>query len=387
MHIFLQVVYYSIDNILGTLKSPIFWVVTAIIYFQYGKIANMERDILGTNKKSPLYNTIISIVFGLIGGVLGSIIFILSGTAINPKDFYLVLPLTLLLSLIHPRFMCFSYAAGIVSLISLIFGYNNINVSSILFVVGGLHLVESFLILVDGKRGKIPIFMEREEEIVGGFVMNRFWPLPFNIFINNSYMYPVTVIAILGYGDYALTNYPEKKSIVTAGLLSIFSILLLLLSRLSIDYYIFKYIAAIFAPLGHEMTIILGKRIEERGEYIFKAASHGLKVLDVLPNSIGEAMDLNTGDVLLTLNGHRIYSKEAMEEILYFRPNYIWVDVFDIEKGLITKEYKDYQKGIRTLGLVVVSNSSRYGILVEEAKSPLRRWISKYKKKKARFRN
>ena len=98
-------------------------------------------------------------------------------------------------------------------------------------------------------------------------------------------------------------------------------------------------------------------------------------------------MDLNTGDVLLTLNGHRIYSKEAMEEILYFRPNYIWVDVFDIEKGLITKEYKDYQKGIRTLGLVVVSNSSRYGILVEEAKSPLRRWISKYKKKKARFRN
>ncbi len=54
--------------------------------------------------------------------------------------------------------------------------------------------------------------MERQGEVVGGFMMNRFWPLPFNIFVNNSYIYPVTIIALLGYGDYALTSYPEKKN-------------------------------------------------------------------------------------------------------------------------------------------------------------------------------
>ncbi len=64
------------------------------------------------------------------------------------------------------------------------------------------------------------------------------------------------------------------------------------------DYYIFKYIAALFAPLGgHELTIAVGKRKEEQGEYIFKASSQGLKVLDTLTNSVGEAMDLKTGGI------------------------------------------------------------------------------------------
>jgi len=346
-------------------------------------MSKMERDILGKNQSYPLYNTMISLVFGLIGGMLGSVLFLLSGITINPNDFYLVLPLAIILSLIHPRFICFSYAGGIVSLIGIIFGYS-INVSSIMFVIGVLHLVESFLILVDGKHGKVPILMERQGEVVGGFMMNRFWPLPFNIFVNNSYIYPVTIIALLGYGDYALTSYPEKKTVKTAGLLSLFSITLLLLSILSMDYYIFKYIAALFAPLGHELTIAVGKRKEEQGEYIFKASSQGLKVLDTLTNSVGEAMDLKTGDILLSINGNRIYSKEDMEEVLYCRPNYICMDIFDIKKGLITKEYEDFQNGIRNLGLVVVSNS---GILVEEAQAPFKRWLNKYKNRKVRFRN
>lgn len=387
MDIVLQIVYYSLSNILNTLKSPFFWIVVVIIYLQYRKTSRMERDILGKIQSSPLYNTMISIAFGLIGGVLGSVIFLFSGITINPNDFYLVLPLAIILSLIHPRFICFSYAGGIVSLTSLILGHNSINISGIMFVIGVLHLVESFLILLDGSRSKVPILMERQGEVVGGFIMNRFWPLPFNIFINNSYIYPVTVMAILGYGDYSLTSYPKEKTIKTAGTLSLFSIILLLLATLSIDHHIFGYLAALFAPLGHELTIALGKRKEERGEYIFRASNHGLKVLDTLSNSVGEAMDIKTGDILLSINGRRVYSKEDMEEILYFRPNYIWIDVLDIDKGLITKEYENFQEGIGNLGLVVVSNFSRYGILVEEAQAPFKRWLNKYRNRKARFKN
>ncbi len=387
MHIIFRVIHYSLSNILSILKSPFFWIVVGIIYFQYRKISNMERDILGGNRKSPLYNTLVSLIFGLIGGVLGSVILILSGTTINPRDFYLILPLAIILSLIDSRFICFSYAGGIISLASLILGYKKINVSSIMFVIGVLHLVESFLILTDGKRGKIPIFMERKGEIVGGFVMNRFWPLPFNIFINNSYVYPAIIIAILGYGDYALTTYPEKKTVKTARLLSLFSIILLLFANFSINYPVFKYIAALFAPIGHEITIMLGKREEEYGEYIFKASDYGLKILDTLPNSIGEAIDLKPGDVLLSINGHKVYSKQDMEEVLFFRPKYIWLEVFDIKKGLITKEYKDYQRGIRNLGLVIVPKHPRYGIIAEEKQTPFKWWLDKFKNRKARFKN
>ena len=387
MHLFFQIVYYSIYNILSTLKSPFFWIVVGIIFFQYRKIGEMEKRILGKYKKSPIYNVLVSTFFGLIGGVLGSVIFICFGTIINPKDFYYILPLAILLSMVHPRYMCFSYAGGIISLMSLIFGWPNVNVPGIMFVVGVLHLVESFLILIDGRRSKIPIFMERQGEIIGGFTMNRFWPVPFTIFINNGYMYPITVIGILGYGDFALTNYPEKKSRETASILSIFSIILLLFARLSINHYMFKYIAAIFAPLAHETIITIGRKKEDKGNYVFASTEHGLRVLDTLPNGIGDKIGLNPGDIILSLNGNRIYAKRDIEELLYFRPKFIWVDIFDTKKGLICKEYKDYKNGINTLGVVVVSSIPEHVFIIEESRAPIHRLIKKFSKKKSSFKN
>ena len=161
MQLFLEIAYYSLRNILYSLKSPLFLVVITIIFLQYKKIGTLEKR---------LYNTLISTAFGLLGGLIASIIFILMGTTINPKDFYFLLPLALGLSLISPRFICFSYAGGIIALLSLIIGYSDINVSGILMVVGVLHLVESFLILVDGNAMRSPVFMEREGDVVGGFV-------------------------------------------------------------------------------------------------------------------------------------------------------------------------------------------------------------------------
>lgn len=387
MHPFFKIVYYSISNILYTLKSPLFLLVLAIVFFQYRKMGKLERRILGVNSQSTIYNTIVSMFFGILGGFIGSIIFISLETTINPSDFYFLLPLAILLSLIHPRFICFSYGGGIISLISLIFGYPNVNIPGIMMVIGVLHLVESFLILIDGKRMRIPIFMEREGQIVGGFMLNRFWPVPFTILINGNYIYPATVIAVLGYGDYALTNYPEKKSRETASMLFFFSIILLIFARLSVDHHIFKYIVAIFSPLGHEMVINLGRKKETKGEYIFKPTPHGLKVLDVLPNSIGKAIHLNPGDIILALNGNRIYFKRDIEDVLAYRPNYIWVEIFDREKGLITKEFQDYRNGISSLGVITVSNISEYTFIMEEAKSPLNRFLNRFKKSKARFKN
>lgn len=387
MYVFFQIVYNSIYNIFYTFKSPFFWIVIGIIFFQYKKIGEMEKRILGKYKRTPLYNVLASTVFGLIGGILGSIIFVYLGTVINQEDFYFILPLAILLSMINPKLICFSYAGGIISLLSLIFGYPNINVSGIMVVVGVLHLVESFLILVDGTMGKVPIFMERQGEIIGGFTMNRFWPVPFTIFINGSQIYPATVIAILGYGDFALTNYPENKSKETAGMLSLFSIILIFLAQLSIRYYTFKYIAAIFAPLGHELVIMIGREREKKGNYIFAPTDHGLKILDTLPNSIGERMGLNPGDIILSINGNRIYTKRDIQDILYFRPKFIWVDIFDRKKGLTNKEYKDYQNGISSLGVIVVSSIPEYTFIVEESKSRIHRLLNKLRNKKARFKN
>lgn len=377
---FKTVLFYSVHSILTSLKSPIYWIVVVIVYFQYRKLAKMEKMILGSHRE-PLYKRMItSTILGILGGIVASIIFILLGTTVEGNDFLFILPTALLLSLIHPRFICFSYAGGLISLISLIFGFPKINVVSVMTVVAVLHLVESLLIITDGHSGRMPIFMEKDNDIVGGFNMNRFWPMPFLILVQGNRVYPIVILAVLGYGDYVLTKFPKDKTKETSGMLLLFSLVLLLLSQLSKQYNVLLYPLAISSPLLHELIIQFGRSREDTGRPIFVPSSMGLKILDTLPDGVGEKIGLKTGDILISINGNRINSKRDIVESLMMKPKYIWLDVLDMKKGLITKEYKNYREGIDSLDVLVIPKIPEYAFIMEEAKSPIKRLMEKIKK-------
>lgn len=131
----------------------------------------------------------------------------------------------------------------------------------------------------------------------------------------------------------------------------------------------------------------MGRGKEEKGDFIFTSTEHGLRVLDTLPNSVGEKMGLKPGDIILSFNGHRIYSKQDIEDILFYRPKFIWLDVFDINKGLVTKEYKNYQKEIHSMGIIVVPNMPDEIFVIEESKTPFEKFMNGFKKKKSSFKN
>jgi len=368
-------------SLLSSLKSPVYWIVVAIVIFQYKKLEKMEKMILGSYKE-PLYKkAIVSTVLGLLGGIVGSIAFMILGTRVNSNDFIYILPLAILLSLIHPRFICFSYAGGIVSLISLLFGYPKINIISVMTIVAVLHLIEAFLIILDGHNGKIPIFMEKDNEIVGGFNMNRFWPVPFLVFLEGYGVMPVTVIAVLGYGDFALTKHPKDKTKETASMLFIFSAILLILSELSKSYSQLLYVLAIVSPVFHEMIIQMGRKRERLGKAIFTPSQRGLKLLDTMPYGVGEKMGLKTGDIILSINGNVVQKKEDVLNVLRFSPKYIWIDVLNENGKLVTLDYKDYRKGIQSLDVLFIPEEPDYSFVVEEVKSPLSRLLKRIKRK------
>ena len=388
MDLLLETVYFSTVKILTALLSPHFWIVVCIVLFQYIKAGKVEKDILGNYKRSPFLNTLSSVFYGLIGGILGSILFIHFNVLISQRDFLFILPLSLILSIINSRFICFSYAGGIISFSSLVFGWPHVNVASIMFVIGVLHLIESILILLDGTSSKVPIFMEKEGQIVGGFVMNRFWPVPFLLFINGGIIQPATLLAILGYGDISFSSLPEEKAKETSFYLFLFSIILMALSKKSQTDYTYRYAASIFAPIAHEIIVLLGKFKEEKGRYIFKPSDDGLRILDTIPGSIGEKMGFNSGDVILSINGKRILSKEDVEEILYYRPKTLLVDVLDRKNGYISKKYRCCNReGIESLGIIVISDIPDSQFVVEEAETSIIRFLNKFRRKKWMFRN
>lgn len=396
-------------TIVALMRNPLYWLVIIIVYIQYRRIGKMEKQIIGINKESTALRVLKSSVIGIIGGLLGSFVIVFLGITISVNDFWYIIVLAVLLMLIHPRFLCFSYAGGIISLLSLILGYPKVNVPSIMAIVAILHLIESFLILVDGDSAKVPVFVERNKRIVGGFNMLKFWPIPFVVLIAQSQVivqggltpsdwWPIFrtselmttggslvflmagVIAALGYGDIAVTELPKRKIRRSARNLFIYSCILLVLSIYASYYDVFKVIAALFSPIAHEMLIQLGRNKESRGKPIFTAPNRGIKILDIIPRSPADRMGLKTGDVILSLNGFSINSNEDIKQLLYYRPTYITLEYIN-NKGVLTKkDFNNHNSNLGGLGVLIVPQDSSYHIVTQEIRSPLKVLYEKIKK-------
>src|SRR5690606_32464385 len=98
-----------------------------------------------------------AVLYGALGGVMATAIFILLGISLNEVGIWPLWILALLLMLIHPRFLCFSYGAGILALSHLIFGLPDLDIPALMALVAILHLVEAVLIHLVGAAGATPI--------------------------------------------------------------------------------------------------------------------------------------------------------------------------------------------------------------------------------------
>ncbi|ABB15836.1 MULTISPECIES: PDZ domain-containing protein [Carboxydothermus] len=327
---------------LALMENPVFWLLVLIIALQYSRISG--KFILSMD---VIYDTLKATAHGIIGGMAGSLVLVFLGIALNEAGLSYLWPLAILFMLINPRFLCFSYAGGVVSLAYLIFGFPKVNVAQIAALVGVLHLVESVLILIGGHLGAKPEYFKiKTGQIVGGFVLQRFWPIPLAALvvvnqvpgvsggiqmpdwwplIKSSEVAPnlmyslIPVVAGLGYGDMVLTRYPEEKSRLSSLYLGIYSVSLIILAVLAMKLSFLTWLAAVFMPLGHEAVIYLGRKLEE-GKPIFVNPENGIgvMVLGVRAGSIADAAGLRTGDVILTVNGIYIHSPEELfRELTY----------------------------------------------------------------------
>lgn len=341
-----QILYFTIIDIINTFKSPFFIIVLVIIFLQYYKIGKLEKENLGY-KRSALLKLLFSTIWGVFGGIIATIIFIYMGVVAIPEEFMYILVVAIILSIINPRYMCFSYGGSVLSLISLVFGYPKIHISQVMSIVAVLHIVESILILLDGNSNMLPIFIESNNRIIGGYNMNRFWPIPFVIFIGDGLIYPITLVAILNYGDYSFKFFPKRKVFNTSIVLFIYSIILLFISK-NVDNL---YLPPLFALFGHEFIILQNKFLEEKSTPAFTPLNKGVKVMYVVPKSIAHQSGVKKGDVVLKINGVETNNTKDLENIMLIKSDNYKIELFNKKVGLSTKKYNGNKK---SLGLITV---------------------------------
>lgn len=323
-------------------------VVLLLVHSQYQRVAQLERAAFGQPLTDPVRNTLVALLYGLGGGVLGTTAFVFLGISLVEVGVLYLWMLALLLMALHPRFICFAYAGGILSLTHLLFGWPALSVPAVMALVAVLHLVEALLIWVHGPEGATPVYVRRGDgRVVGGFTLQKFWPLPFIALVGflmaqdlltdavlpmpdwwplieplgaapegQSYVYVLfPVVAALGYGDIAITRHPREKARRTAASLLAYSGMLLVLAVLGSQHAVWQWLAALFSPLGHELVIHLGRRSEEHGPPLFDGSA-GAVVLSVFPGSPAEEMGLRAGDVIRRINGYPVENKEDLAAIL-----------------------------------------------------------------------
>jgi hypothetical protein len=361
----------------------LFWFVVGFVYLQAVRVGALERTLYGRAINPPLRRTASAAGYGLVAGLAGSLTLALLGIPLGPTDVGYVWPLALLLLLVNPRLLCFAYAGGLLALARLAFGWPPVHVTGLLGLVAVLHLVEGVLVALDGEKIVTPLYVRhRPGQVVGGFFVQRFWPVPLVVVlflpgaaaaggISMPDWWPLVfpdpgvrppadtvflllpVAGALGYGDIALTRPARAKSLRTAGLLVVYASVLLALTVLGSRQPAWLWLAAAFAPGAHEWLARHGGAVERRGRAAFVPHPDGVRVLDVLPGSPAERLGIRSGDVVRAVNGQPVRSRAELVSALDAAGLFVALDV-EGREGARELEWTGLRGGAAGFGLVAV---------------------------------
>ncbi|PRR80595.1 Cell division topological determinant MinJ [Clostridium liquoris] len=397
----MNILLYTLKAVAFALTDPysVFFLVilSVFLYIQNRKTSAMQKMIIGEQINSPFELTISQLVMGILAGTFGSIIMSYFGVVFYQNSAIEILFLiSIFLMAFNTRFICFSYSGAILgglsivnTIIASIYGTKEIqlfkfDITSLMTMIAVLHFVEGLLVITDGSRGTVPVFSKREDKIIGGFIMKRYWALPIALFIilNSNYTvnmgdvvqmpnwWPiihstipsdifkkavvmlVPFYGVLGYSSVTFTKTKRAKVRESGLLIIVYSIVLFFLAQLCYINIYYKILVVLFAPLAHEGIIYLQRYGELNREPLY-VSEDGMKVLEVAPDSPADHMEIKSGDSLMAINDTEIETEDDILEMISNTPGDI---ILKMEKtnGVIKEVvYKAADRKSR-LGVVFV---------------------------------
>jgi hypothetical protein len=367
----------------------------------------MQRMIIGEGINSPLELTLSQIVLGIFAGIFASVILSHLGVIFDENSgIEFLFMISILLMFLRPRLVCFSYSGALLGIISLVFSYFNIQTSDgtrlfnldivmLMTFVGIIHIVEAFLVMLDGARGAVPVFSNKQGKIVGGYALSRHWVLPVAIFIAYKavskgalgtesigtpgwwpilkYDSVVNIIqsalltlsplfGVLGYSSLTFTRRKKEKALSSGLFILIYGVMLAFVAQLGNFGLVGKIVVIIFAPLSHEGMLILQRKIEEKRTPLFVSNEDGVSILDVVPYSRAYEIGLKAGDRIMSVNNKSIDNEADIYTIIKESLNNL--NLIIKNKAGEIKELSLKQEGNKRLGLVLVPRFVDMGKIV-----------------------
>ena len=303
--------------------------------------------------------------------------------------------ISILLMLFKPRFFCFSYSASILGLIYLILrfftdsmgsdGIFTVDLVFLFSMVGVLHFIEGILVIIDGHKGAIPIFTTRDNKIIRGFALKRYWALPVALFIiyaqssgstwgtisvstpdwwplfkskntvdliKTAVLTMIPFYGVLGYSGVTFTKDKGTKALQSGLDILIYGILLTAIAQLARFGVFGELIAIASSAGGHELMLYLQSKKEIKRKPKYVSDEEGLMILEVAPESPAFKAGLKSGDKILEVNGKQISNEAYIYSELKASLNKIVMRIKNYKGEL--RDINLSRKGVERLGLVLV---------------------------------
>lgn len=427
----MNLIMHILWNISETLvTSSAIIILLAMFFYLYSKNKKtvvMQRMILGGSVNSSIELTLSQIVLGIIGGAIASILLGTIGVVFDENSGIIFLfYISLVLMMINPRYICFSYSGALLGLVSIVIrilnsvgiGFNGqefltVDVMYIMMFVGILHIIEGFLVMIDGDRGAIPVFTEKNGKILGGYSFRRYWVLPISIItiigvnevkfwnsdilteipkwwpiikFSSSMVLPATLglvllnfFGVIGYSSLTFTRSKREKAIVSGIHILSFGVILTLVSQISRFGIIGEAIVIVFAPISHEIMLKIQVIEEKRRTPKYISDEKGLVILEVAEDSKFNEFGIDIGSKIITVNDQNVDSELEMYSII--KEN-LYNAIFNIidSKGNI-KQIKFRHKKNSRLGIVVVPKHVEKKDAIEIDDSSFKEVLDKIKEK------
>jgi len=255
--------------------------------------------------------------------------------------------------------------------------------------VGVFHIIEGILVMIDGDRGAVPVFSNRDGKIIGGYALKRYWVFPVAIMIavlmKNSFMdYPTEYIenpswwpliksssglsliassvismfpfyAVLGYSSITFTKSKREKALSSGVHILIYGIILTIVSQVARFGILGEVIVVCFAPAAHEFMLKLQSKSEIKKQPRFVSDEEGLMILEISPNSKAKEFGITIENKLLSINNININSEAEAYSIIKENLNNAVLKIKD-SQGIIKDIEFRHNRNTR-LGMLLVPRS------------------------------
>lgn len=384
----------------GIFLNPILYLFLFFIYLHYRRQMNLERQLFAVRIQSPLLQTIRSVGMGVTAGLLISLLAGALGVVVQVQDLWLLWGLAILMALIRLRFLCFAYAAALLTILNgiaqLIPTWGSVpgigpvwemigqaKPLPLLALVAIMHLMEAMLVRWNAGRDASPLFVEgKRGRIVGAYLLHSFWLTPLVMFVQldngalSGSFYPgwpffspeastfglMLLPTVTGFSDMTQTMTPRKKSLQIARNLAGYAVILLALTVLAVLVPPLLIIAALFALFGHEALFFKSQIQERQSSPYFIQSSRGVKVMGVIPGTRAEEIGIVPGEIIVKVNGISVQNKEDLYPALQANSAFCKMEVLTHGGELKFVQCAVYAGNHHQLGIIVVpdANTSVY---------------------------